>query len=80
MHSMVGESVVPSTPQKPEGHTILCLDGGGLKVKDLAPCSACCIIILLNACILCSLIAYCDTSRPSVQPKEKLIRINFYRV
>ena len=37
MHSLIGESVVPSTPQTRKGNTILCLDGGGLKVKNLAP-------------------------------------------
>jgi hypothetical protein len=41
MRSMVGESVVPLVPQKREGLKILCLDGGGMKVKNLASCSAC---------------------------------------
>lgn len=36
MHSIVGESVVPFLPQRQEGLKILCLDGGGMKVKDLA--------------------------------------------
>ena len=35
MHSMVGESVVPVAPQRREGLKILCLDGGGMKVKPL---------------------------------------------
>lgn len=36
MHSMVGESVVPVVPQRREGLKILCLDGGGMKVNNLA--------------------------------------------
>ena len=36
MQSMVGESVVPFSTQRQEGLRVLCLDGGGMKVKKIA--------------------------------------------